>query len=630
MKIRNIGIIAHIDAGKTTTTERLLYHAGIIRKPGNVDTGTTTTDYLPQERERGITIKAAAITFPWRNNLNDDPHLINLIDTPGHVDFGGEVVRALRVMEGAVCVLDASKGVEAQTMAGWRLTERYNVRRIIFVNKIDKVGADLSKCMSSIKEKLQIAPLLLQKPTGERSLVDLVGSQEMEWDDKGNIIKKVANKIYQKQFLESLAEHSDIILESLGNDEAVDELTVKGEIQRLTFLNSIVPVLFGSSLKNFGTQPILDAVCDYLPSPTSTKEQKVFCFKVAFDDNRPLVFVRVYGSSNFEPGTVYNVNRGSRPIRVHKLFQVQADELIPVESIPAGGIGVITGLDENVVCTGDTLSPVKIAEPLFPLEVPRPVFMRRVDAPTREAWDQLDAWLARLCKEDPSLQVVKDERMGQTLLAGMGELHLDVVHRRLLDELKIDVHLGTVLVKKYYALSTAFQVSLNEKFTVKVDLLPQGEYESVVESNEFHRFPLNLPELRQGVEGALTRGRDGNSLIGLNCTLLTHETEVPIATLTLLQVHDSMHFALMSQKLLLLEPMVKCTITLPPVHLGAVLSDLYANRAGVLLEQHDSTSITLEALMPLEKSVGYATWLRTLTAGNGTLEMQNIGYRFAH
>lgn len=635
MKIRNIGIIAHIDAGKTTTTERLLYHAGLIRKPGNVDSGNTTTDYLPQERERGITIKAAAISFPYHYQSNSE-FMINLIDTPGHVDFGGEVIRALRVMDGVVCLLDASKGVEAQTMAGWRLTEKFGLSRLIFINKIDKVGADLEACLQSIKEKLKMTPLLMQRPVGDRSLVDLVQSLEMTWDDSGNIVKRVKNDVHRRQFLESLAEHSDAVLEKLVNEEELEEQMIKQEIANLTQSGKIVPVLYGSSLKNFGAQPILDAVCDYLPDPqintSCNSSTSVFCFKVAFDDNRPLVFVRVYGKEDLTPSLLYNISKGAKPIRLHKLFQVRADELIPVERIPAGGIGVITGLEENAIGTGDTLSSDRSAKALFPLQVPKPVFMRRLDAPTRDAWDQLDLWLGRLSREDPSLEVIRDDRLGQTLLAGMGELHLDVIHRRLVDELRIDVHLGTVLVKKYLTLtSKTVDIPLNEKFIVRLEQLPLGEYESVQEGNVFCNFPTTLPNLRQGVEGALTRGQNGNSFIGLKCTLI----EKPLLTLdipplTLLQVHDLVHSKLLQEPLVTLEPFVKCTLTLPPTFLGPILNDLYANRSGSLLEQLDGACTRLQLLMPLEKSVGYASWLRSLSAGNATLEMRNIGYRQSH
>ena len=461
--IRNIGIIAHIDAGKTTTTEKLLFHSGFISHPGSVDSGTTITDYLPQERARGITIKSAVITFPWKN------HTINLIDTPGHVDFGGEVMRALRVIDGAVCILDASQGVEAQTVSGWKLACEYGIGNVILINKVDKVGADIQKCLKSIKEKLSVTPILLQRQLTENSLIDLVNLKKLTFDSKGGVFEEaVSDNSIQKDMLETLAEKSDIVLESIINDTPISSETIKSEIAKIVRMEkSLVPVILGSSLKNFGTLPILDAIVEYLPEPLfAHKIVQCLAFKVTFQNGRPLVCIRVYGPAGSKlacHATLYNTSRKSSLIRAHKLFKIQADELVPVDFIPAGGIGVLANTDDSLIKTGDTLSTDRSQASSFEsIDLPKPVFLRRIEAPTRDAWDQLDLLLGRFSIEDPSFQVIRDKDLNQTLIAGMGELHLDVIYRRIREEFKLEAELGPVMIQKCFTLKKDLEIEIDE------------------------------------------------------------------------------------------------------------------------------------------------------------------------
>jgi elongation factor G len=627
--IRNIGIIAHIDAGKTTTTEKLLFHSGFIPSPGSVDSGTTTTDYLPQERARGITIKSAVITFPWNG------HTINLIDTPGHVDFGGEVVRALKVMDGAVCILDASQGVEAQTVSGWKLACQYGIGKIIFINKVDKVGADIQKCLSSIGEKLSVTPFLLQKQVDENSLIDLVNMKKLTFDQKGSVFEEDfgENKSIRREMMETLAEKSDLILESLINDTPICAQIIKSEIAKIVRKEkSFVPVIFGSSLKNFGTLSILNAITDYLPEPAVThKIVQCLAFKVTFQSGRPVIYIRVYGPRDSKLTchcTVYNVSRKSNPIRIHKLFKVQADELVPVDYIPAGGIGVIINNDESSIQTGDTLSTDRTGENSFgSIDLPKPVFMRRIEAPTRDSWDQLDVLLGRFSIEDPSFQVMRDKETGQTLIAGMGELHLDVIHRRIREEFKVESELGPILVRKCITLKRDLEIPFEEFGLVLIfKRLPMGEHNSIKNIN---MIKIQEEILRIPVESALNMGIEGLAFIGIEVSIKRNDLGNPPAIMDQIKFYELIKERLLSvAQYEQMEPMVAADISSPPQYTGEILRDLYANRFGTLISQDDKCQkvTNVKAIMPLETSIGYATWLRGLSSGNATLAIHNIGY----
>ena len=625
--IRNIGIIAHIDAGKTTTTEKLLFHSGFIPFPGSVDSGTTITDYLPQERARGITIKSAVITFPWKQ------HTINLIDTPGHVDFGSEVVRALRVMDGAVCILDASQGVEAQTVSGWKLANEYGIGKIIFINKVDKVGADIKKCLNSIKEKLSITPLLLQRQLSENSLIDLVNLKKLTFDSKGGVSEEaISDNSIQKEMLETLAEKSDIILENIINDVPISSELIKSEIFKIVKNEkSLVPVFLGSSLKNFGTLPVLNAIVDYLPEPQLTlKTVQCLAFKVTFQQGRPLVCIRVYGPDGSKlacHATLYNTSRKTGSIRAHKLFKAQADELVPVDYIPTGGIGVLTCADDALIKTGDTLATDRSqASSLKSIDLPKPVFMRRIEASNRDAWDQLDLLLGRFTIEDPSFQVIRDKEVGQTLIAGMGELHLDVIYKRIREEFNLEAELGPIMVRKSVTLKKDLEIAIEEcNIVVALKRLPLCAISGVENRNIINTLDEMM---RATIESALNMGIGNLPIIGLEVSIkkANPSNQVPI--------DQAKFYELIKERLRTvasyehLEPMVKASITSSSLYIGEILNDLYSHRSGTLISQtEESPQLTnLNVIMPLEYCVGYATWLRGLSSGNASLAMQNSGY----
>ncbi|KAK7896080.1 hypothetical protein WMY93_021405 [Mugilogobius chulae] len=492
-KIRNIGIMAHIDAGKTTTTERMLFYSGYIRALGDVDDGDTVTDFMAQERERGITIQSAAVTFDWKN------HRINLIDTPGHVDFTLEVERSLRVLDGAVAVFDASAGVEAQTLTVWRQAEKHHVPCIGFLNKMDKPIANLDLCLESIREKMQTTPILLQIPIGcgksFSGIVDLLTNEKLEWttnsnDDDGRCFKVLpldqsdepalvqAAKEARGNLIEQVADLDDEFAELLLTDfsdnmYAVPAVKIKEALRRVTLARKGVPILCGSSLKNKGVQPLLDAIIAYLPNPSQRHHDIIqwykddlcaLAFKVIHDKQRgPLVFVRIYSGTLKAQTAVHNINRNSIE-RMSRLLVPFADQYVEIPSITAGNIALTVGLKQTV--TGDTIVASKASAAaavrraqnkagnkghsvnviLSGVEVPDPVFFCTIEPPSMAKQADLENALSCLQREDPSLKVRVDPDSGQTILCGMGELHIDIIHDRIRREYGIETHLGPLQV----------------------------------------------------------------------------------------------------------------------------------------------------------------------------------------
>ncbi|XP_051749482.1 ribosome-releasing factor 2, mitochondrial isoform X1 [Ctenopharyngodon idella] len=496
-KIRNIGIMAHIDAGKTTTTERMLYYSGYTRALGDVDDGDTVTDYMAQERERGITIQSAAVTFDWKD------HRINLIDTPGHVDFTLEVERALRVLDGAVAVFDASAGVEAQTMTVWRQAEKHKIPCVCFLNKMDKPAASLKYSIDSIKTKLKANPVLLQIPIGSgksfTGLVDLITRQKMTWQgsslthdgrafeistlqpsDDPDVLQAVSEA--RGTLIEQVAdlddEFAELLLGEYGEDfDAVPAGKLQEAVRRVTLARKGVPVLCGSSLKNKGVQPLLDAITAYLPAPNERNHELVrwykddlcaLAFKVVHDKQRgPLVFVRIYSGNMKAQSAVYNINRNGTE-RMSRLLLPFADQHIEIPSLPAGNIALTVGLKQTV--TGDTIVSSKASAAaavrraqkeaeskrsshressslvLAGVEVPEPVFFCSIEPPTMAKQADLEHALNCLQREDPSLKVRTDPDSGQTVLCGMGELHIEIIHDRIKREYNIETHLGPLQV----------------------------------------------------------------------------------------------------------------------------------------------------------------------------------------
>ncbi|XP_068451858.1 ribosome-releasing factor 2, mitochondrial-like [Clinocottus analis] len=495
-KIRNIGIMAHIDAGKTTTTERMLYYSGYTRALGDVDDGDTVTDFMAQERERGITIQSAAVTFDWKT------HRINLIDTPGHVDFTLEVERALRVLDGAVAVFDASAGVEAQTLTVWRQAQKHLVPCVCFLNKMDKPAANLSFSIESIRHKLKANPVVLQIPVGSgknfSGVVDLLTGRKLTWTlrstrDDGQVFEsKPLDQSDEPELLHEVAEaraalieqvadlddeFAELLLTDFGdNFDAVSSVKLQAAVRRVTLARKGVPVLCGSSLRNKGVQPLLDAVIAYLPAPNERHHDLVrwyqddlcaLAFKVLHDKQRgPLVFLRIY-SGTLKPQTaVHNINRNSVE-RVSRLLVPFADQHVEIPSMTAGNIALTVGLKQTV--TGDTIVSSKASAAaaarraqedgvagemrakratviLSGVEVPEPVFFCTIEPPTMAKQADLENALNCLQREDPSLKVRVDPDSGQTILCGMGELHIEIIHDRIRREYGIETYLGPLQV----------------------------------------------------------------------------------------------------------------------------------------------------------------------------------------
>ncbi|KAJ2833918.1 Ribosome-releasing factor 2, mitochondrial [Coemansia sp. 'formosensis'] len=723
-RVRNLGIIAHIDAGKTTTTERMLHYAGFTRTIGDVDDGDTIMDYLPAERERGITIQSAAITFGWRD------HQLHLIDTPGHVDFTVEVERAMRVLDGAVTIVDAVSGVQAQTKTVWAQASRYQIPRIIFVNKMDRDGAHWRRSVRDIEAKLSARPLVLMIPeygggerlegaalerwldvvTMERVVFDIaadktgatVRREELEMGDAGFAAAAAA----REQLVEALAEIDQPIVDVfLGDDVDGDHLSVPADelraaIRRATLSSQASPVLMGASFRNIGVQPLLDAIIDYLPAPTDRpsalakvdpKDKHAvvaddrlvaFAFKVIVDQQRgPMVFVRVYSGTLDARMTLVNGTQGGIKERATKLLQMYADTPEEIGSIACGHIGVVLGLKQTK--TGDTLlhpqhASLKSSKPsnkkktlvddtaavglqLHGIDVPPPVFFCAVEADSPQDVRPLTEALANMTLEDPSLHITQDEETGQTLLSGMGELHLEVVRDRMLKDLKINASFGQMRVS-YREMpghdATAEFVYAKEiagksvKAAMRVTVAP-------IADSAANAVDVDVPEslmdessggggsqrdavqtaIAEGVRSALYRG----TLLGFpvartsvrvsDVQFFGDEVSTPAAYRAC--AGQAFFQALKLSSPQLLEPIARTTILCPESHIGSVLSDLNGVRKGRVLslddsdaECLDSTNATkvLVAEVPLSTMVGYSSALRSLTAGSATFSMEVTGF----
>ncbi|KAJ2882109.1 Ribosome-releasing factor 2, mitochondrial [Coemansia aciculifera] len=746
-RVRNIGIIAHIDAGKTTTTERMLHYAGFTRTIGDVDDGDTIMDYLPAERERGITIQSAAITFGWRD------HQLHLIDTPGHVDFTVEVERAMRVLDGAVTIIDAVSGVQAQTKTVWTQASRYQIPRIIFVNKMDRDGANWRKSVRDIEAKLSARPLVLMIPEytgGERleggtleSWLDVVAMERVVFDIRadntgatvrreklvaGNGASFQAAADAREQLVEALAEIDQHIVDVfLGDDVDGDHLRLptaelRAAIRRATLSSQASPVLLGASFRNIGVQPLLDAIIDYLPAPTDrplplalspassptqlsktdsedskqahldpSEKLVAFAFKVIVDQQRgPMVFVRVYSGTLDSRMTLVNGTRGGVKERATKLLQMYADTPEEISSIACGHIGVVLGLKQTK--TGDTLlhpqhsslsrssksgskkhskmmagvsdttEQPAIGLQLHGIDVPPPVFFCAVEADSPQDVRPLNEALANMTLEDPSLHISHDDETGQTLLSGMGELHLEVVRDRMLKDMKINASFGQMRVS-YREMAgqeaTAEFVYAKDiankavKAAMRVTVSPIADAEACADSNS---VDVDVPEslgmdesgsqreavlaaITEGIRSALYRG----TLLGFPVThTAIRVSDVQyfgedLSTTAAYRACASQAFfqALKLSNPVLLEPIARTTILCPESHIGSVLSDLNGARKGRVLslddsdaECLDSTNATkvLVAEVPLSTMVGYSSSLRSLTAGSATFTMEVTGF----
>ena len=695
-RIRNIGIMAHIDAGKTTTTERMLYYTGYTRSIGDVDDGDTVMDYMEQEQDRGITITSAAITFMWNQ------HRVNLIDTPGHVDFTLEVERSLRVLDGAVALLDASAGVEAQTLTVWRQADHYKVPCIAYLNKMDKPAASFTNSVTSMVDKLHVNPLVTQVPIGSgsdfRGIVDIVNMEKCVWknDGEGKLFEKSSlessDELYEQtlksrmKLIETLADVNETIAEHFLND--VDHLDIPrvdihNAIRAATLSRKVVPVLCGSSYKNKGVQPLLDAVIKYLPSPLEIHHDFVDYYKdklcalafklVHHKHHGPLTFMRLYEGELKSGMSIYNVNRECTE-KVTRVLQVYADEHKEISHASSGNIVAVSGLKETI--TGDTLvtnhaaavvaesrrsKDNKTYEPeldsdgedsqlsapvLAGMIIPDPVFFCSVEVESLAYQKQLDLALANLTREDPSLRVRIDKDTGQTILSGMGELHLDIIKSRIEKEYKAEVYLGPMQISYRESVTEASEetvVTLDNVIgkdrhvvTVGLSLKPSSSNFKSIEIP--HDLDIEIIRklrtvrhraLNSGVKSALSRGPIlGFPVINVAVTLhnfqMKHGTSLSMLTGAASQ---AVYQALQQASATLLEPMMNMEIWTEESYLSNVMADLNRRRAQILAmaSPHPDTRI-VHALVPLAELRGYSTTLRTVTSGRGSFTMELAYY----
>ncbi|CAL1527519.1 unnamed protein product [Lymnaea stagnalis] len=714
-KIRNIGIMAHIDAGKTTTTERMLYYSGFSRHLGDVDHGDTVMDYMEQERDRGITITAAAITFNWKG------HKINLIDTPGHVDFTVEVERSLRVLDGAVAVLDASAGVEAQTLTVWRQADHYQIPRLVYLNKMDKPGASIDLCLNSLRHKLHVEPLVVNLPIGSGrrfvGVYDLIHMETVEWNDS----KSKDGSIFERKpiQLEKDTELSEFILKARSElvgkladvDEHIADLVLcdtKVEhfspqilisaIRTATLNRKFVPVLCGSSLKNKGVQPLLDGITFFLPSPMDVTygfakyygtHLCALAFKVTHDKQRgPLTFVRLYSGMLKTGAYVFNINRGKTE-KTSRLLQVYADELHDISTAVAGNIVAIAGLRETF--TGDTItssskaaqdaakayihengtkhldkSELKIKESskiggpeeaeeedsltsdmvpiLAGLTLPDPVFFCSIEPSSLSVQKNLDSALEYLQKEDPSLKVEISAETGQTILSGMGELHLDIIKSRLEKEYGLDVDLGPLQIAYRETITSHAEVTevldkelggRHQFVHIKLSLHPnieQREFKHVVlQRTSDHPLAIKhklLKAIELGIKSGLSHGSLLNFPV-IHTDVHLHEfnthyhTSLPMVTACAAM---AVQRALKQADCVLLEPMMAMEVSTDEEKLEVVLADLGKRRSHILDVVSRQDSKTISVLTPLQELLGYSTALRTITSGTASCSIQLSHY----
>jgi len=667
-KVRNIGIIAHIDAGKTTVTERILFYTGRTYKIGEVDEGTAVMDWMEQERERGITITAAATTCYWRE------HRINIIDTPGHVDFTAEVERSLRVLDGGVVVFDGVAGVEAQSETVWRQADRYKVPRICFVNKMDRVGADFQRTVSMIEDRLRAKALPIQMPWGRedtfRGVIDLVEQKAWLFSDDAEVppeempIPEEEREEFIRQrhlMIEKLAENDDQLMLLYLEDEDIPPAQVKAAIRRLTLANRIVPVLCGSALRNKGIQPLLDAIVDYLPSPLDippvpvtdlrTGEESVreasdeapfsaLAFKVVTDPFMGrLVYFRVY-SGMVTPGMqVFNSTRGQKE-RIGRLIRMHANHREEIEVADTGSIAATLGLKNTF--TGDTLCDPAHPVLLEPIRFPEPVLSMVVEPKSKADQNRLSEALTKLAEEDPTFKVRVDPETGQTIISGMGELHLEVLLDRMRREFNVAARVGKP------------QVAYKETITIPVEVEGRfirqfggrGQYGHVWlklepgERGSGFRFVDHLrggvipkeyvPAVEAGVREALETGAiAGYPVIDIKVTLFDGSYhEVDSSDLAFKMAGSiAVKEGLRKAKPVLLEPIMRLEVVMPAQFLGDVIGDLNARRGNIEgIETHGETC-TVRALIPLAETFGYATVLRSLTQGRASYSLQFHCYK---
>ncbi|GAA0960317.1 elongation factor G [Actinocorallia libanotica] len=675
-KVRNIGIMAHIDAGKTTTTERILYYTGMSYKIGEVHDGAATTDWMEQEQERGITITSAAVTCKWP--VEDVEHTINIIDTPGHVDFTVEVERSLRVLDGAVTVFDGVAGVEPQSETVWRQADRYGVPRICFVNKLDRTGADFHRCVDMIVNRLNAIPLVMQLPIGAEAdflgVVDLIKMKALVWNAEaklGEMYNEVdipadmadEAEVARAQLIETLSENDDELMELYLEGEEPSAEQLMAGIRRATLAAKLTPVFCGTAFKNKGVQPLLDSIIRYLPSPLDIEaieghkmgdedtviprkpsEDEPFsglAFKIMSDPHLgKLTFVRVYSGVLESGSSVLNSVRDKKE-RIGKIYRMHANKREEIDRVGAGDIVAVMGLKQTT--TGETLCDDKNPVVLESMSFPNPVIDVAIEPKTKADQQKLGTAIQRLAEEDPSFRVHTDEETGQTVISGMGELHLEILVDRMKREFKVDANIGRP------------QVAYRETITKKVEKVEYTHKKQTGGSGQFGRVIINLEPIGGGSDGyefenKVTGGRipreyipsvdagcqeaaefgvlAGYPMVGVKVTLLDGAYHDVDSSEMAFKVAGSMAFKEAARRATpaLLEPVMSVEVTTPEDNMGDVIGDLNSRRGQIQAMDESHGARIVRALVPLSEMFGYVGDLRSKTQGRAVFSMQFDSY----
>ena len=662
-KTRNIGIMAHIDAGKTTTTERILYYTGVSHKIGEVHDGTATMDWMEQEQERGITITSAATTCTWRD------HRVNIIDTPGHVDFTIEVERSLRVLDGAVAVFCSVGGVEPQSETVWRQADKYRVPRIAFINKMDRIGADFFRGVGMIKDRLKANPLPIQLPIGSeenyRGIIDLVGMKAIVWDEESLGAKFHEDEIpadlvelaeeYREKMIEEICSHDDVLMERYLGGETLSEDEIRAAIRQATIDIHICPVICGSAFKNKGVQPLLDAVVDYLPSPVdippikginADNDQEIerkasdeepfsaLAFKIMTDPFvGQLCFIRVYSGVLNSGSYIYNSTKGKKE-RIGRILKMHANKREEIKEIYAGDIAAAVGLKYST--TGDTLCPEDHPVILESIEFPEPVISIAIEPKTKADQEKLGTSLAKLASEDPSFRVRTDEETGQTIISGMGELHLEIIVDRMMREFKVEANVGKPQVA--YRETITKKVKVEGKFVrqsggrgqyghVWLEVEPQeaGAGYEFVDAIKGGVVPREyIPAVDKGIQEALDNGvLAGYPVVDVKVTLVDGSYHEVDSSEMAFKIAGSMGFKEGCTKAspVLLEPIMSVEVVVPEEYMGDVIGDLNSRRGRIMGMESRAGAQVVSAMVPLAQMFGYATDLRSATQGRATYTM---------
>lgn len=661
-KYRNIGIMAHIDAGKTTTTERILYYTGVSHKIGEVHEGTATMDWMEQEQERGITITSAATTCAWRD------HRINIIDTPGHVDFTIEVERSLRVLDGAIAVFCSVGGVEPQSETVWRQADKYRVPRIAFVNKMDRIGADFFRGVQMIKDRLKANPVPIQIPVGKeehfRGVVDLVSMKAIIWDEDtlgatfheeeltGELLEEAQE--WREKLIEEISSHNDELMDKYLSGVELTEAEVMAAIRTCTINIQIIPVICGSSFKNKGVQNLLDSVVNYMPSPLDIPAIKGLDesgneIERKADDSEPfaalgfkimtdpfvgqLTFIRVYSGVLQSGSYVYNATKGKKE-RIGRLLKMHANKREEIKEVYAGDIAAAVGL--KYTTTGDTLCNEDQAVILESIEFPEPVISIAIEPKTKADQEKLGLSLQKLASEDPSFRVKTDEETGQTIISGMGELHLEIIVDRLMREFKVEANVGKPQVA--YRETIGKKVKVEGKFVrqsggrgqyghVWLEVEPQepGKGYEFVDAIKGGVVPREyIPAVDKGIQEAMDTGvMAGFPVVDIKVTLIDGSYHEVDSSEMAFKIAGSMGFKEGCQKAgpVLLEPIMSVEVVVPEEYMGDVIGDLNSRRGRIMGMDSRAGAQVVSAMVPLANMFGYSTDLRSATQGRATYTM---------